>query len=176
MGQRAAKRYAQAILNLAKDQKSMDTLLEQTRLIENSLSKSGDLRSVLKSPVVQNEKKLSIAKEVFKNFDPMLIKLFETLAENDRFNHLKSICQAYANMYNEVHNIQEAHISSAIELDQKTLNLFKDKIKDITGDEARITTEVKEDLIGGFILKLNDLQYDASISGQLHKLKRNLYN
>jgi len=176
MGQRAAKRYAQAILNLAKDQKSMDKLLEQTQAIETAISESADLRSVLNSPVIQNEVKLSVAQEIFKSFDPMLIKLFETLAENDRFDHLKWICQSYSSMYNEVHNIQEAHIASAIELNSKTLKAFQSQIKKLTGDEAKITTEVKEELLGGFILKLNDLQYDASISGQLNKIKRNFYN
>ena len=176
MGQRAAKRYAQAILNLATEQKSMDKLLEQTQDIKNAIDKSSDLRSVLNSPIVQNEMKLSIAKEVFKSSDKMLINLFETLAENDRFNHLKWICQSYASMYNQLHNIQEAHITSAIELDNKTLKVLQEKIKKITGDEAKVTTEVNENLIGGFVLKLNDLQYDASISGQLNKIKRNLYN
>jgi F-type H+-transporting ATPase subunit delta len=176
MGKRGAKRYAQAILDLAKDQKSMDKLLEQTQTIEKSISESSDLRSVLNSPVIQNEVKLSIVQKVFKSFDPMLTNLFRVLAENDRFNHLKWICLSYETMYNQIHNIQEAHISSAVELDEKTLKALGDKIKKITGDEAKITTEVKEDLIGGFVLKLNDLQYDASISGHLSKIKRNLYN
>jgi F-type H+-transporting ATPase subunit delta len=176
MGQRAAKRYAQAILDLAKDQKSMETLLEQTQAIENAINDSDDLRSVLNSPIIQSEVKLSIAQEIFKSFDPMLIKLFETLAENERFDHLKWICQAYASMYNKFHNIQEAHIISAIELDAKTLKALQDQIKKLTGDEAKILTEVNEALIGGFVLKLNDLQYDASISGHLNKIKRNFYN
>lgn len=175
MGQRAAKRYALAILDLAKDEKSMDKLLEQTQAIEKALKNSADLRSVFDSPIIQSDVKLKIAKEVFKSFDPMLIKLFETLADNERFNHLRGICKAYASMYNEYHNIQEAHITSAIELDQKTLKALQNKIKTITGDEAKITTEVREDLLGGFILKLNDLQYDASISGQLNRIKRDFY-
>lgn len=176
MGQRAAKRYAQAILDLAKDQKSMDTLLEQTQAIQKAIDNNSDLRSVLNSPIIQNEVKLSIVQDIFKLFDPMLIKLFETLAENERFDHLKWICQSYASMYNKYHNIQEAHVTSAIELDSKSLKVLQNQIKKLTGDEAKITTEVNEELLGGFILKLNDLQYDASISGQLNKIKRNFYN
>jgi len=176
MGQRAAKRYANALIDLAQDQKSMDALLEQTELIENTLEESSELRSVLNSPVVKNEDKQNIAKSVFKSVDKMLHGLFELLAENNRFDHLKWICQSYKHRYNQIHNIQEAHITSAIELDKSTLKALEAKIKDITGDSAQITTEVNDDLIGGFVLKLNDLQYDASISGQLSKIKRNLYN
>lgn len=176
MGQRAAKRYAHALIDLAQEQKSMDLLLEQTQLIENTLKQSSDLRSVLNSPVVKHEDKQSIAKTVFKSADKMLHGLFELLAENNRFDHLKWICQSYKHIYNQIHNIQEAHITSAIKLNDKTLKALKTKIKQITGDSAQVTTEINEDLIGGFVLKLNDLQYDASISGQLRKIKRNLYN
>ena len=176
MGQRAAKRYAHALIDLAQDQKSMDALLEQTELIESTLKQSSDLRSLLNSPVVKNEDKQSIAKSVFKSVDKMLHGLFELLAENNRFDHLKWICQSYKHSYNQMHNIQEAHITSAIELDKSTLKALEAKIKEITGDSAQITTEVNDELIGGFVLKLNDLQYDASISGQLSKIKRNLYN
>lgn len=176
MGQRAAKRYASALIHIAQEQKSMDKLLEQTQFIKQSLFESSELRSVLNSPVIKNVDKLAIAKSVFKSSDKILLNLFETLSENNRFDHLKWICQSYARQYNVIHHIREANISSAIELDDKILKTFKTKIKDITGDEAKITTSVKKELLGGFVLNLNDLQYDASLSGHLNKLKRNLYN
>ena len=77
-------------------------------------------------------------------------------------------------LYNEANNIQEAHIKSAIELDDKAIQAFQKKIKEITGDDAKISTSVDEDLLGGFVLNINNLQYDASISGKLNKLKQNL--
>ncbi|MGX1023422.1 ATP synthase F1 subunit delta [Psychroflexus sp. MBR-150] len=174
MGQRAAKRYAKAILNLAQERNSMDKLLEDMLLIQNSITQNSELRSIFNSPVVKNKDKCDIAKAVFKNVDKMLHKLFDTLAENNRFDHLKWICQSYKSLYNELHNIRETHISSAIKLDDKIIETLKQKIKNITGDEAQISTTVDEDLIGGFILNLKDLQYDASLSGKLNRLKRNL--
>jgi len=175
MGQRAAKRYAKAILNLAQEQKSLDKLLGDMSLIQNSITQSSELRSIFNSPVVKNKDKCAIAKAVFKNTDDMLHKLFETLAENNRFNHLKWICQSYASQYNKLHHIREAHISSAVKLNDEAIKTLKEKIKTITGDEAQVSTSVNEELIGGFILNLQDLQYDASLSGKLNKLKRNLH-
>lgn len=176
MGQRAAKRYAHALIDLAQDQNSLDQLLEQTQLITYTLKESDDLRRVLNSPVVKNDDKQHIAKAVFKSADSMLHGLFDLLGDNNRFDHLKWICQSYKHRYNEIHHIQEAHMSSAIELDDSIIKALKAKIKDITGDDAQVTTEVNEALIGGFVLKLNDLQYDASLSGKLNKIKRSLYN
>ncbi len=175
MGQRAAKRYAKAILDLAQEQKSMDKLLDDMLLIQDSIKQSSELRSIFNSPVVKNKDKCEIAKAVFKNTDGMLHKLFETLAENKRFNHLKWVCQSYETQYNVLHHIREANISSAVKLDDKAIEILKQKIKNITGDEAKVTTTIDEELLGGFILNLNDLQYDASLSGKLSKLKRNLH-
>ncbi|MBS3738363.1 ATP synthase F1 subunit delta [Mesohalobacter halotolerans] len=175
MGQRAAKRYAKAILDLAQEQKSVDQLLDDMLLIQNSITQNPELRSIFNSPVVKNKDKCAIAKAVFKDVDDMLHKLFDTLSENNRFNHLKWICQAYTTQYNTLHNIREAHISSAVRLDNSVIKALKEQIKNITGDEAKVTTALNEDLIGGFILNLNDLQYDASLSGKLNKLKRNLH-
>lgn len=176
MGQRAAKRYAHALIDLAQDQNALDQLLEETTLVEHTLNQSADLRSVLNSPVVKNEDKQDIAKTVFKSANKMLHGLFDLLADNNRFNHLKWICQSYRHSYNDLHHIQEAHITSAVKLDNTTINALKAKIKDITGDDAQISTEVNEELVGGFVLTVNDLQYDASISGKLNKIKRSLYN
>jgi F-type H+-transporting ATPase subunit delta len=175
MRQRAANRYAHAIIDLAEDQKSMDKLLSEVNTIEDTLKASRDLKAILNSPVIKNEDKLNIVKEVFKKSDKMLLNLFGVLAENNRFDHLASICKAYTSLYNLKHNIQEAHVSSAIELDKATLDALKVKIKQITGSEAILTTSVNKELLGGFVLKVNDLQYDASISGQLKKIERSLY-
>lgn len=176
MGQRAAKRYATALIHLAQSENSMDKILEQTQMIKQCIFENSELRSVLNSPVIKNVDKLSIAKSVFKTSDKMLFKLFETLSENNRFDHLKWICQSYARQYNVIHHISEVDIYSAVELDDKIVNTFKAKIKDITSNESNITTTVNKDLLGGFILNVNGLQHDASILGHLNKLKKNLYN
>ena len=98
--------------------------------------------------------------------------LEESLSYHNRFDHLSRICDAFVHLYNEANNIQEAHIKSAIELDDKAIQAFQKKIKEITGDDAKISTSVDEDLLGGFVLNINNLQYDASILNKLNTLKR----
>jgi len=175
MGKRAANRYAKALIDLGIETKSLDKLVKDINDISASIQNSSDLRAILKSPVVRSEDKLSILNTVFKKSDKVLLNLFEALSYHNRYDHLKLICDAFVHLYNKVNNIQEAHIKSAVELDEKSLKAFKKKIKDITGDDAKITTSVEKDLLGGFILNINNLQYDASISGKLNKLKQNLH-
>jgi len=175
MGQRAANRYAKALIEYGIEKKSLDTLLKDANDISSSIQNSSDLKAILNSPVVKGADKLSILKEVFKTSDKAFHNLFKSLSSHNRFDHLVLICNGFVHQYNEVNNIQEAHIRSAIELDDKALKVFQNKIKDITGDSAKITASVDKDLLGGFVLNINNLQYDASISGKLKKLKQNLY-
>jgi len=174
MGRRAANRYAKALIDYGVEKKSLDSLLKEANDISSSIRKSSDLRAVLNSPVVKGADKLSILKEVFKTSDKAFHNLFGSLSSHNRFNHLSLICESFVHYYNDINNIQEAHIKSAIELDDSALKAFQKKIKDITGDSAKITTSVEKDLLGGFVLNINNLQYDASISGKLKKLKQKL--
>jgi len=175
MGQRAANRYAKALIDYAVEKKSMDKLLKDVNDISASIQNSSDLRAVLNSPIIKGTDKLSILLAVFKTSDKALHNLFESLSSHNRFDHLGLICKAFVHLYNEHNNIQEAHIRTAVELDDKALKAFQKKIKEITGDTAKITTSVDKDLLGGFILNVNNVQYDASISGKLNKLKQNLH-
>jgi F-type H+-transporting ATPase subunit delta len=174
MGKRAAKRYAKALLNIGQEKKTVDKLLNDLQLIESTIIKNSELRSIINSPVIKNQDKLAIVNLIFKKVEPVLHNLFSTLADNNRFNHLKWICKSYTIIYHELHHIRETHIKSAVPLDDSVIETLRQKVKTITGDEAIITTTVDEDLIGGFILNLRDLQYDTSISGRIHKLKHNL--
>lgn len=174
MGQRAAKRYAKALIDYGIENKSLDKLFKDLNDISASIQNSSDLRAVLNSPVIRGEDKLNILNEVFKTSDKTIHNLFKSLSYHNRFDHLKLVCNSFVHLYNEVNNIQEAHIRSAVELDDNALKAFQKKINDITGDSAKITTSVDKDLLGGFILNINNLQYDASISGKLNKLKQNL--
>jgi len=46
------------------------------------------------------------------------------------------------------------------------------KVKEITGKEATIENVINPDIIGGFILRIGDVQYDASVANKLKGLKR----
>ena len=154
MGQRAANRYAKALIEYGVEKKTLDKLKKEVKDISASIENSSDLKAILNSPVVKSEDKLKILLKVFKKSDETFHNLFQSLSYHNRFDHLLRICDAFVHMYNDVNNIQEAHIRSAVELDKDAIKAFQKKIKKITGDEAKITTSVDKDLLGGFILNM----------------------
>ncbi|TBW27766.1 ATP synthase F1 subunit delta [Gramella sp. KN1008] len=173
-GTRAAQRYAKAILSLAKDKNSAEAVHEDMHSISRTVLNSRDLENMLTSPVVKNSIKRSALLEIFKDLDGVTKGAIDILLENGRIEILHLVARQYIIQYNEMNNIRQAVVTTAVPLDKELESAVLLKVKELTGSKATIKNIVDEDIIGGFILRIGDLQYDASVSGDLTRLKREL--
>ncbi|UZO81669.1 ATP synthase F1 subunit delta [Aquimarina sp. ERC-38] len=173
---RAAIRYAKAVLSLAKDQNKMLDVQTDMKRISDTIEASGELRMVLQSPLIKSEVKLASLKEIFKNSQDITQNLFEILIRNKRIEILDKVAINYQQLYDKMHNIQVAKVTTAIPLDASLGMKVKAKVKELTGNEAVLENIVDESIIGGFILRVGDLQYNASIKNKLTTLRRELSN
>lgn len=175
-GTRAAQRYAKAILDLAVDQKVSEDVYKDMESITKTVISSSELQDVLASPVIKDELKKNALKEIFKNAHPFTFGAFDLLLDNNRIVLLKYVAQQYVELYNELHNIQSAKITTAIPLDASLEAKIQKKIRELTGNSAKIENIVDPSIIGGFILRIGDLQYNASVAQSFSKLRRELKN
>lgn len=175
-GTRAAKRYAKAILDLAKEKKSADAVFADMQQISDTIAASKDLKDMLSSPVVKSSVKNASLREIFKNANEVSFGAFDVLIENGRINILDLVARNYILRYNDMNRSQEAVVTSAVPLTADLEMKIQAKIKELTGDSAKINNVVDKDILGGFILRIGDLQYDASVSRNLNRLKRELRN
>ncbi len=169
---RAAIRYAKAILSLAGDQNSAEAVNEDMKLIANTIAESKDLSDMLESPIVASAIKKSALLEIFKNINALSVNLINTLITNKRINLLDHVAQKYNRLYDQLNGIQVAIVTTAIPLNDDLKTKVLAKVKSLTGKEASIESIIDESILGGFILRVGDIQYDASISNKLSKLKR----
>lgn len=173
---RAAIRYAKAVLSLAQDQKATENIQKDMQSIVATVNNSADLRMLLESPLITKEVKRSSLREVFKNTSEMTQKLFDVLIENKRINLLGEVASQYTVLYDQLNNTQIAKVTTAVPLDKALTTLVMAKVKELTGNDATIENVIDEDIIGGFILRVGDLQYNASIANKLTNLRRELSN
>lgn len=171
-GSRAAIRYAKAVLSLATDQKSADTVNSDMKLITTTIAQSEDLNQMLQSPVVRSSEKKAVLLAVFKNANVATINLIDTLIANKRLPLLNSVAASYVQLYDELRGSQVATVTTAIPLSAALKTKVLAKVKELTGKEAEVTNVVDESILGGFILRVGDIQYNASIASKLDKLKR----
>ena len=174
---RPALRYAKAILSLAKDYKVEAKVNDDMKLILETIDSSEDLQLLIKSPVTKGSDKKNILDAVFGEKVNVVTKsLFNLLAENKRIVMLSSVAKQYGVMYAFDKNIQVAKVTTAVALTAELEKKIQDKILAITGNSATIENVINPDIIGGFILRVGDVQYDASISNQFKELRREFDN
>ena len=86
---------------------------------------------------------------------------------------MAEVSKKYIELYNEAQGVKLAQVTTAVPLSNELEEKVLAKVKVLTGSE-KVTLERKidESIIGGFILRIGDLQYNASISNSLAKIKR----
>jgi len=171
-GTRAAKRYAKAVINLAKDQNTVEAVNNDMMLITNTVTNSKDLSDMLQNPVLRSEIKKSALLEVFKDSNAITVGLIDTLISNKRINILNEVASRYNQLYDKYRGSEVAIVTTAIPLTDDLKSKVLAKAKELTGNDVVVKNIVDESIIGGFILRVGDIQYNASITNKLNKLKR----
>lgn len=171
-GARSAVRYAKAMLSLASDQKTEDAVNSDMKLIVSTIADNKDLREALQSPVIPSSVKKSVLLEVFKNSNKTTLSLIDTLISNNRINILGDVASKYSQLLDESKGIELGTVTTAVALTADLEKKVLAKAKELTGKNVEVKSIIDESILGGFILRIGDLQYNASVANQLNKLKR----
>jgi F-type H+-transporting ATPase subunit delta len=173
MSSRAAIRYAKAVLDQANHANISEVVFGDMKSIQETLAGSKELRVVLQSPVVKAEDKKQALIQIFEKNSDVTKGLIQILTSNKRINLLGGVALAYVDLYNNSKGVKVATVITAVAITPEIEANVLSKVKQMTGSEnVTINNTIDESIIGGFILRVGDLQYNASISNQLSKLKR----
>jgi F-type H+-transporting ATPase subunit delta len=171
-GSRAAIRYAKAVLSLATDNKSAEVVNSDMKLVTNTITQSKDLSQMLQSPIIRSSDKKAVLTAVFKNANIATTHLIDTLISNKRLALLNDVAASYTQLYDQMRDSQVAIVTTAIPLTDDLKSKVIAKVKELTGKEAEVKNVVDESILGGFVLRVGDIQYNASISSKLNRLKK----
>ena len=171
-GTRAAIRYAKAVLSLASDNKQAAVVQADMALISQTIANNASLEAVLKSPVVKLSEKADVLKAIFSSVSEESKSLFNTLVTNKRVDILSQIATQFGILYDIENNKENAFVTTAIPMTSEIEAKVMAKLKTLTTKEVTLNNSVDETILGGFILRVGDQQYDASVSNQLNTLKR----
>jgi len=175
-GTRASIRYAKAILELAQSTGNASQVNEDMAQIASTMKGNEELRQFMASPDVKPEMKESALKEIFAGGQNVTQGLFQLLLENKRFDILEQVAVQYNMQYDVLNNIQEAVVTTAFPITPDLESKVLAKIKEFSDKTIVIRNVVDPAIIGGFILRVGDKQFNASVANQLRTLKRELIN
>ena len=173
-GTRAALRYAKATLNLAKEKGFAKDIYNDMLLIDKTIDENPDLLSMLKSPIIKSAMKKAALNDIFsKNVNGITTGLINLLIENKRLQLLPLVAKEYIVIHDYLKGIEVAQVTSAIPLTKELEAKLLIKVKEIVGKEITLKNTVDPSIVGGFILRVGDKQYDSSISNRLSTLLAN---
>lgn len=175
-----SKRYAQALFDLAVENKILKKVEEDIRLIDSVLLGSRELRVVLANKVLDGHKKIKILNRLFEGkVQTLTIKFLQLITRKRREEYIEPICKAFIEIYKDYKNIMPVTLTTAYKADKKTVDAIIAKLNKVTEKELEVAEKIDETLIGGFKLDFEDYQYDDSVKVQLKRLGKefsdNLY-
>lgn len=174
---RAAIRYAKAILDIADSKKVASEVSVDMVVIATTIASNSELSSFIQNPLITTESKKDVVSSIFASVNAVTKSLFQLLLENKRFEILDGIAIEYNKLFDVMNGVEVAKVTTAIPMDAALEAKVSAKIASFSSSK-KITIEntVDSSILGGFILKIGDKQYNASIADRLQVLKRELSN
>jgi F-type H+-transporting ATPase subunit delta len=173
---RAAIRYAKAILETAVASGKVNQVNEDMKTVITAVDSSADLKEFLSSPIITSDIKMSALLEVFSSVQADTKSLFRLLKENKRFEILVAIAFQYNTQFDEMNGVEVAKVTTAFPITADLEAKILAKAATISTKKITIQNTVDPSIIGGFILRIGDKQYNASVSNRLQELKREFSN
>ena len=175
-GTRAALRYAKAMLSYAQESKAAEAVANDMYSLISLLQKNNEVQTMLENPILPVAEKEAVLKELFSQASPETFKLFSLLAAKNRLATLAVTGEQYVRLYAQTQGEVTAIVTTAIGLTPSLKQAVLEKAKGLTKENVQLENKIDPGIIGGFILKIGDLQYDASVSHQLKSIKTTLIN
>lgn len=168
-------RYAKAFFGLAKERNQTDAIANDVRFLMHAWNETEDLRTAMLNPVVPPTGKKKILKALFAgNVEEITMQFLNLVVQNRREAFLPDILRRYMFLYNKSLGIQPAELVTAVPVPAEISERVKNLLRDMFQSEIELTTDIQPAMIGGFILRIDDLQIDASVASRLRQLKRRL--
>ena len=176
MQSRAAIRYAKAMYDIANEENSVDEVYRDMNFINELNSDSLDFKNLLSNSQINFQDKKKLILSLIKQSNALTEKLIDLLIHNKRVKIIGDIASSFIQLYNKNNNIKEATIITASpinnELESKILSMIN--IKD--AKSVNLTNVVNPNIIGGFIIRFDGKEYNASVKQNLNNLKTELTN
>ncbi|MDE6696868.1 MAG: F0F1 ATP synthase subunit delta [Muribaculaceae bacterium] len=170
------QRYAKALYKLAVERGNADKVYLEMKTVANSFADNPGLQKILSNPYVKREDKanllISAAGDSVEDDYRSFVELILNRKRAD-FAHLMAL--AYCDIYRKEHKIARVRIITATKLDDSMMQKLRDVVeKAYPGMTLEFTYDVNPDLIGGFVIDVDDQRLNASISNEIEQLRLKL--
>jgi F-type H+-transporting ATPase subunit delta len=170
--EQAAKRYAQAALELGIENGDIETWRQDLEDLATVLSES-DAANYFADTRVPIEDRLKSAERVL-DVSPMSLNLARVLVSRGRSRIARQVANAFSRLADAHHGIEHAKVITAVELPGDRLRAIEARLSQSLGKSVRATSVVDPSIIGGILIRVGDSLVDGSVRTRLKRLRLEL--
>lgn len=171
-----AKRYAQALVELAVEQKLVEQYGAELGYVSTMLAREDDLRILMESPTVAVESKSAIMADIGTKLELSdgMKKFVGLLTVKDRLQYVGQIYDNYTALADEISGVIRACVTSAVKMTKAQSDSIKMGLEQQTGKTIDLQTKVDSSLLGGLKAEVGGKVFDGSIKTQLQRIEDTL--
>jgi F-type H+-transporting ATPase subunit delta len=166
-------RYATALFELARDERSIDSVKADLDRFEAMLSESDDLRRLVRSPVFSaKEQSRALAAVLDKaGISGISANFLEVLCANRRLFAVADVIRAFRALVAKFKGEASADVTVAERLSDRNLDALKAALKSVTGKDVALNVNIDPSIIGGLVVKVGSRMVDSSLRTKLNSIK-----
>lgn len=167
-------RYAKAVLDLAVEKNVLDRVFEDFKSLAELLNQSRELTLFYRNPVIKNDKKIKITETIFQSsFHELTLAFLRILINKGRADLINETAEAFIDAYKSYKHITTANVTLAVEPDNELKDMIRKKVEEVAqNNHCEIQFNIKPEIIGGLILRIDDKQWDLSVRSKLNQLQK----
>lgn len=170
-----AKRYSEALTEVAKNKNELDTVWTDLQTVEESITSVKEMANFLSHPVIPVFEKKDMVKSVFEGkINNDVLNLLYILLEKNKINLLSTILYCFEESMDEAKNILKVGVVSAAEIDEDLKHKLQEKLESKLNKSVKFDFETKPEIIAGVVLKIQDKVIDGSMAAKLEGFKKAL--
>ncbi|MGE5400864.1 MAG: ATP synthase F1 subunit delta [Ignavibacteriales bacterium] len=167
-----SSRYASALMQLASEIDTFQQVSADMELVYNTIRDSRELQVVLLSPVIKSEDKSRVLTGIFETrVSTDSLSFLHFVIKKNREHLLFNIIRQFLVLRDQKLGVVNAEVYSVVDLTDDLKEKLSKRLEEYTKKKVRLSFSLKNELLGGFVVKINDTVIDASLSHQLELLK-----
>lgn len=175
MAELIAKRYSNALFEVALEMDNLDQTGEELSFITGSLEEHEDLFKALKSPLIKSDEKKEMLKAIFQeHVSKELMNFLSIIIDKHRGGELVEIGREYKKLAALHQNTIEAVATTAVEMSQEQMDALSKKLSETSGKTVTLQNLVDPTIIGGVFVKMGDKIIDGTMKRRLTEIEEQL--
>jgi F-type H+-transporting ATPase subunit delta len=167
-------RYAKALFQSASEKNILEKVYKDMELLALTC-KQDEFQYMLVVPTLKPSQKVKLMETIFQSkISETSMSLINLVVKNKRDIYLPGIARNFRDLYRKAMKISSASLVTAEPVDEKALESVTKMLTSVYDSNVELTTKVEEGVIGGFILSIENMQYDASVASSLRELRKQL--